>query len=234
MRKIQSNVVYKCSFCEFTDASPKVVGRHEFSCVHNPKSEENVIEKARRQERQDIYESKDLKTANDLLIPFLKKYYPKEVGSSTTEKNFLLSVEPYQNYYGDRKSGFRIKCYYATILSRCGFDLSIENFVHLNQTLADIKDLEEKSVEYIKTYKEDLYKAEDEIFYKDEQVLLYKYEIQTLEEQIKVLSNKKYKLDMALKLKLQEFNEEFKNNYKFIDYTLLIREKKHSLGLSAY
>ena len=119
-------------------------------------------------------------------------------------------------------------------LSRCGFDLSIENFVNLNQTLADIKDLEEKSVEYINTYKEELNKAEDEILDKDEQVLLYKYEIQTLEEQIKVLSNKKYKLDVALKLKSQEFREEFKNKYNYIDYTLLIREKKHSLGLSAY
>lgn len=234
MKKIQSNVVYKCSFCEFTDASPKVVGRHEFACVHNPKSEDNVIEKARRQERQDIYEAKDIKTANDLLIPFLKKYYPNEIKSNSSEKSFLLSVEPYQNYYGERKSGFQIKCYYAMTLTRCGFDLNIENFVNLNQTLADIKDLEEKSVEYINTYKEELNKAEDEILDKDEQVLLYKYEIQTLEEQIKVLSNKKYKLDAALKLKSQEFREDFKNKYNYIDYTLLIREKKHSLGLSAY
>lgn len=97
MKKIQTNTIYQCSFCDFQDPSPKVVGKHEWNCRHNTVVE--PAEKVRRDERKLITESETIKELNDRVLQYLNNYYPNIIKKwSTSSLKFSINKRHSTDY----------------------------------------------------------------------------------------------------------------------------------------
>lgn len=224
MKKIQSNTIYQCSFCDFQDTSPKVVGKHEWDCRHN-----TVIkpeEKIRRERRQELYASESIKELNDRLLKYMDDYFP-DIKRKWSINSIIFSItKRYSTNYG-------LTCSYATaIQAKMGIEYSLEHYPNLKKKLDDVERLKELYSAQKTVFNTAREVALDKNIYTSRMYVDYQNERNELMLQKKQIENKINELALSQQKIIDDYCEEFKTTFNYIDYYTEIKQLSNDLGIN--
>ena len=223
MKKIQTHTIYQCSFCDFQDTSPKVVGKHEWDCKQN-----TVIkpaEKIRRERRNALYASETINDLNDKLLQYMDDYFPdiKRKWSLNSIK-FSLSKKYTTSY--------SLTCSYPTaIQAKMGIQYTLEHYPILKKKLDELERLKELFSSQKSVYNTAREVALDKDIYTSKLYVDYQNERNELMLQKKQIENKIESLAIAHQKRIDDYCDEFKKTFNYIDYGVEIEQLHNELGI---
>lgn len=221
MKKIQSNTIYQCSFCGFEDPSPKVVGKHEWQCRHN--TIVSPAEKIRREQRQELYQSESIHELNTKLLVYIDTYFP-DLRRKWSDSSIKFSIS--KKYSKD----YTLYTSYPTaIQAKLGIKYTLSDYPTINRKLIELEDLREKYTNQKQKFFDARDKALNERIYTSQEYLEYQNTRNELVLQKKQIEKKIDILANAHQQRVDQFYDDFKKEYGYIDYNL--KDLEGDLGL---
>lgn len=220
MKKQYKEVIYTCDYCDFSSEDPKVVGQHEYHCVHKPADKIQIKEKERREAKNKIYESETPQELNKNIKEYIVTYKP---GLYTSFNELKISYNSYDytfklsgSNYGDMR-----------VLDVLGISHSLVDYPNLHKLCREFYDIKKGSAvkEYDSKF-QDLLKTELNKFEETNEDYNYVVnECSKLRDEISVLREKMKPLeDKLLKAKIEQDNlwntekQRIKDENNYIDY----------------
>lgn len=223
MKKIQTNTIYQCSFCDFQDASAKVVGKHEWDCRHNtlvaPK------EKIRREQRQELYQSETIHELNNKMLAYITTYHP-EIRRKWSDGAIRFEITKRFTHE------YVLNCSYpGSIQERIGIKCNISDYPILKKKLEDIESLNKQNDAQRTAYSDAREKAIETNIYASKEYVEYQNERNELMLQKKHIEQKINILAEAHQKRIDDFTDNFKTEFGYINFSDEIKQLKQELGI---
>jgi hypothetical protein len=223
--------MYGCQYCNFENESAKVVGKHEYTCVHNPKTDtdkQNSRAKAvKAHKRTLIYKAKSLSELNELLFNYLQEYYSSFNWDSLIRTD---SKSVWRYTVGIQNCKLQFPYNILRTLHDVGISTKTEDYIVLAPLLKEMNEINKIHSVYSKEFKTHLtpllnaYKKTAEI--KDIEA-----KVGAVSIEINKLLEIRHKLDSEIKILEDAYILQVKNDYNWIDYQSRLKEIKNILGI---
>lgn len=222
MKKIQTNTIYQCSFCDFQDTSPKVVGKHEWECRHN-----TVVapaEKIKREKRKEIQESSTIKELNDRITEFLITYYSSTATKwSKSSLTFSLS----KRYTSD----YSLHCSYPSIFEQIAIGTSIQQYPKLKDKLNKFVETTNTYENNRKEFRDARDKAVEEHIYASNDYADYQAKRAALNAEQKQITIKLESLAKEHQKRYDDFCTQFEKDYGYDSKSDELTQLRQDLGI---
>lgn len=222
--------IYGCQYCVFTSDSPKITGKHEHTCEHNPKIKdtkaENKFKAEKAYKRKQIIESKSLTELNERLFSYLKEYYSSFSGGKLSRNNF--GVWYYQVKVENCKLSFNYAIEYE--LKLLGISIKTEDYINLAPLLKEINEINKITSTYSKEFKTHLNPLLN-IYRKTSEIKEIENEIKEAQIKIDELLALRGSFKSKIEVLENSYINKVKDEYNWIDYQAKLREIKSILDI---
>ena len=222
MKKIQTNTIYQCSFCDFQDTSPKVVGKHEWNCRNNTVVEPK--EKIRRDERKLITESGSIKELNDIVLQYLNNYHPNIINNRTRASLIFSINKKYTNEY-------TLYCSYPSVFEGIGIGTQLTSYPNLraklNTYLTEVAKYETERNEFIDART----KVLNDVFYISPEYLANRTKLSELKTKQAEIAREIKSVEVDNQIMFDKFCDNFEKEYGYNPNSDVIKSLREDLGV---
>lgn len=222
--------IYGCQYCGFTSDSPKITGKHEHTCEHNPKikdtNAENKFKAEKAYKRKQIIESKSLTELNERLFSYLKEYY-SSFSSGELIRNYS-GVWHYQVKVENCKLSFSYAIQYG--LTLLGISIKTEDYIYLAPLLSEINEINKIASTYSKEFKTHLNPLLN-IYRKTSEIKDIENEIKEAQIKIDELCALRDSFKSKIEVLENSYINKVKDEYNWIDYQDRLKQLKSILEI---
>lgn len=223
--------IYGCQYCEFTSDSPKITGKHEHTCEHNPKIKdtkaENKFKVEKAYKRKQIIESKSLTELNERLFSYLKEYYSSFSGGELIRN--CSGVWYYQVKVENCKLSFNYAIQYE--LKLLGISIKTEDYINLAPLLSEIHEINQKYEVYNKAFKNYKDPLLTEYRQNNDEIIDLNKGIEHISKRINELINTREQYKTDVQNIENDYIKTLKDEYNWVDYQDRLKQLKSILDI---